>query len=54
MNNVCVNFTKMYWNFVLAFEKILEMFDNFMKFRYVSKTIWTNIDEFVQNFPKNF
>ncbi len=38
-------------NFVLARQKILEMFDNSMKFEYVSKTMltnFTNFDKFVQ------
>ncbi len=38
-------------NFVLALQKILEMFDNLMKFKQGSKTILTNFtdfDKFVQ------
>ncbi len=38
-----------YWNFVLAFQEILKMFDNLMKYRKVSKTIiLTNFENFVQ------
>ncbi len=48
MNKVCVNFKTTYWNFVLAFQKILEVIDNLMKFRQMSKTILTNLDKFVQ------
>ncbi len=33
---------------MLAFQVILDMFDNLMKFRQVPKTILTNFDKFVQ------
>ncbi len=50
------------WNFEFAFQKVLEMFDSLMKFRYVSKAILINFDKFVQfikiqaegSFWKNF
>ncbi len=52
MNEFCVNFQiQKTWNFVLACQKILEMFDNLMKFKYVSNTIltnFTNFDIFIQ------
>ncbi len=48
MNKTYANFRKMYRNFVLAFKKMLELFDNLMKFRQVSKTILRNFDKFVQ------
>ncbi len=37
-----------YSSFVLVFQEILEMFNNLMKFKKVSKTILTNFDKFVQ------
>ncbi len=48
MNKICVNFTKTYSNFMFAFQKIVEVFDNLMKFRQALKTIITNFHKFVQ------
>ncbi len=39
---------KPYSNSMLAFQKIVEVFDNLMKFRYVLKTIITNFHKFIQ------
>ncbi len=33
MNKICVNFTKNLFEFMLAFQKIVEVFDNLMKLR---------------------
>ncbi len=47
MNKICVNFIqKIYSNFVLAFQKILETFDKLMKL------ILTNFDTFLYNLYK--
>ncbi len=48
MNKICVNFTKNLLKFCTFFQEILEIFDNLVKFRQLSKTISTNFDKFIQ------
>ncbi len=56
---------KTYWNFVLAFQKILEMFDDLMKLTNFDKYVqfikiqargcfWKNLKETLKIVDKNF